>query len=193
MRKVAHAPSDPLRTRRSWFALTGTPGCGKSSVAARLGPGAHAVEVADLALKMGTGRRIRGGVEVDLNRTAASLRRQRGAVGVLVGHVAHLLPIRNVIVLRCHPLQLDLRLRASERFGRRAREENVGTEALDLILVEARTRRRRIWEVDTTDRSIDWVARRVSRILTGGSPPGAAGVDWLADPAVTEHLLHPPR
>ena len=184
-------PGNRRRAPRAWFALTGTPGCGKSAAAARLGPGVAVEEVAALAVRLGTARRLRHGVEVDLARTAARFRR-RGPPGVVVGHLAHLLPIRNAIVLRCHPIELDGRLRASGRFSRRQRAENVAAEALDLILAEARSRRRRIWEVDTSGRSPAGVGRALGRIVAGDVPPtGPSGVDWLADPAVTEYLLRP--
>lgn len=191
--RIADIARGSPAARRPWFALTGTPGCGKSSVAARLGTGVLTVEVGDLAQSLGTGRRTRGGVEVDLARTAAAFRDRRAASGVLVGHLAHLLPIRNVILLRCHPMELDRRLRRAGHAGVRDRVENVGAEALDIILTEAQARGRRIWEIDTTDRSVAWVGRAVARILTGELPPRRADVDWLTDPAVTEYLLHPPR
>ena len=71
---------------------------------------------------------------------------------LVVGHLAHLLPIRDAIVLRCEPRELDRRLR-QRGVAAEPRAENVTAEATDLILLEAIDRRRRIWEIDTTRRT----------------------------------------
>jgi len=93
-----------------------------------------------------------------------------------------------MIVLRCHPLELERRLRSS---GRDAREvqENVVAEAVDRILIEALRRAKRVWEVDTTGRTVRSVAQEVRRLFRARPAPRFGQVDWLADPAVTEQLL----
>ena len=173
------------------LAITGTPGTGKSSVAARLGRSAHAVEVAELAERTGTARPTRRGVEVDLARLRTALRRPHGwgDARVVVGHLAHLLPVRDVVVLRCHPHELARRLLLARRGTARERRENVLAEALDVVLAEAVRPGRRVWEVDTTDRTVGAVARRVGRLLARRGRPSYGGVDWLSDPEVTAHLL----
>lgn len=171
-------------------ALTGTPGTGKTTVARRLGSRWRVLEVADLAERFGTGRRREGGWVVDISATARSLSACRHPpADLVVGHLAHFLPIRDVIVLRCHPQELRRRLARSRPSSQRDRHANLVAEATDTILVEAVELRRRIWEIDTTGRSPASVAREVSaRIRTRGRP-SYGRVDWLADPAVTEHLL----
>ncbi|MGB6442765.1 MAG: AAA family ATPase, partial [Thermoplasmata archaeon] len=98
-------------------ALTGTPGTGKSSVAERLAPRWHCVEVASLARTHHAARTVAGGVEVDLPRLRRELAKPGGLRGidVVVGHLAHLLPVRDVVVLRCHPIELEQRLRRARR------------------------------------------------------------------------------
>jgi adenylate kinase len=170
-------------------ALTGVPGTGKSAAAARLASRFRVVEVADLALAWGLATRVRSGVSVDVPRLARRYRRSPPDVDLVVGHLAHLLPVRDVVVLRCHPRVLARRLVRSHRGSARERRENYVAEALDFVLLEALRPGRRVWEVDTTNRTADAVARAVTRIL--GRRPGSrfGHVDWLADPAVTEHLL----
>lgn len=176
-------------------ALTGTPGTGKTSVARALAPGVASIEVGELALQCSSGRKIRGGVEIDLDRLAESLRRRtvRSRVDLLIGHVAHLLPVRDVIVLRCHPLELGRRLERAGRRSARERRENVLAEALDVVLVEARRPGRRVWEIDTTGRRVADVAHEVARRLRHRGPSRYGGIDWLADPRVTATLLDPGR
>lgn len=177
--------------RTARIALTGTPGTGKSAVAAAL-PGRYGVtEVSDLALRFGSGRRVRGGVEVDLARLARRMRAvpDPDLPTVLVGHLAHLLPIEDAIVLRCQPVELARRLKRAKRGTETDRRANVEAEATDVVLVEALSLGRRVWEVDTTGRSVAAVARAVSGIVRTRRHPGAGEIDWLSDPQVTDYLL----
>ena len=185
-------PGRPRTPRRLPVALTGTPGVGKSAVAALLSGRWRVVEVADLALRTGTGRRTRGGVRVDLERLRTRLRRSPDAGGpieVVVGHLAHLLPVRGAIVLRCHPLALERRLVRARRGRPADRAANVVSEALDLVLVEALGELLPVVEIDTTGLHVAEVAARVDRALRRGVRPRRGHVNWLADPAVTAHLL----
>ena len=176
-------------------ALSGTPGVGKSSVARALAPPLTSVEVGELALRCSAGRKIREGIEVDLDRLAGLLRRRslRPRVDLLVGHVAHLLPVRDVIVLRCRPIELARRLERAHRGTARERRTNAVAEALDIVLVEALRPGRRVWEIDTTGRRVDEVAREVARRVRRRGPSRYGGIDWLGDPKVTATLLDPGR
>ncbi|MGI0071424.1 MAG: AAA family ATPase [Thermoplasmata archaeon] len=176
-------------------ALTGTPGTGKSAVAAALAPTLRAIEVADLAARFGAARRVRGGVEVDVPALRRRLRRAGALrrVDLVVGHLAHLLPIRDAVVLRCHPAELERRLRAARRGSAAERRGNVIAEATDVVLFEAAGPGRRVWEIDTTGRSVAAVAREVRRRLRVRGRSKYGRVDWLADARVTAHLLDRPR
>jgi adenylate kinase len=176
------------------LALTGTPGTGKSRVARELEGTLASVEVSDLAVRLGAGRRLRNGVAVDLPRLRRALAR-RGAWGdaeLVVGHLAHLLPVRDVIVLRCRPTELERRLVRAHRGTPRERFDNFVAEATDVILFEALAGRRRVWEVDTTGRSVAAVAREVARRVRVRGAPRYGSVRWLADARVTAHLLDRP-
>jgi adenylate kinase len=177
-----------------WFALTGTPGTGKSSVAAYLPSDWKPVEVAEIARALGAARPSPfGGTVVDLERMRRRFPAPDGSVQVVVGHLAHLLPIRDVFLLRCHPTELERRLLASRHGSRRERFENVVVEAIDVILVEARARHRRVWEVDTTGRTPRSIAATIVRLVRGHARPRSGRVNWLADPNVTDYLLRQSR
>ncbi|MGI0130202.1 MAG: AAA family ATPase [Thermoplasmata archaeon] len=176
-------------------ALTGTPGTGKTAVSARLSSQLRVIEVGELALALGAGRRVRGGVEVDVRRLGR-LVGDRGAlegVDLVVGHLAHLLPVRDVVVLRCHPVELERRWERAGRAGAPDRRANFVVEATDAVLIEAVRPGRRVWEVDTTGRSVAAVAREVARRLRERGRSAFGAVDWLADRRVTAHLLDRPH
>jgi adenylate kinase len=172
------------------IALTGTPGTGKTSVARRLSP-LRTMEVAELARAWGVARTLRHSVEVDLPALVRAARAPRAfsEVDVVVGHLAHLLPLRDVVVLRCHPLELDRRLRNAPRGGPSERRENVAAEATDLIRWEALGPGRRVYQIDTTRRSVLSVARDVTRFERSRAPGPTPRIDWLSDPRVTDYLL----
>jgi adenylate kinase len=192
-RSVRRSPDDrsPRSTRPGPIALTGTPGVGKSSTAAFLTTAGLVGEVGDFAVATGCGRRQGRTVTVDLPRLEREFSALHRAVGldVYVGHLAHLLPIRDVVVLRCHPLELARRLGRARRGTRSDREANVVAEAIDLVLREAVAPRRRVWEVDTTGRTKADVATEVRRCIARRSSSRFGKVDWLADPRVTDYLL----
>ncbi len=172
-------------------ALTGTPGTGKSTVGDRLRRRLRVVEVAELAREHGAARGSGRHVEVDLTRLNRSLRRPGALDGVdlVVGHLAHLLPVGEAIVLRCHPVELLGRLRRARRGTATDRHENFVCEATDVVLLEALDLRPSVFEIDTTARPVETVVREVRRRLAAGGPSRVGIVDWLADPRVTRHLL----
>ncbi|MFI5418903.1 MAG: adenylate kinase family protein [Candidatus Lutacidiplasmatales archaeon] len=176
-------------------ALTGTPGTGKSSVADALPRRIRREEVAEAALRLGAGHRNGRAVHVDLDALAKRLKREGGLGGpqVLVGHLAHLLPVRHVVLLRCDPRVVERRLARARRGTRVSRRENASAEATDAILFEALERAQVVYEIDTTRRSPGSVAREVTRWMEGAREPRFGTVDWLSVPAVTAQLLAPIR
>lgn len=181
-------PRSRKRTAR-WAALTGTPGTGKSTIARSLARPWDTIEVASLARKVGAARGSGRGVTVDLDRLRDRMPARPERPTVVVGHLAHLLPVDRVLLLRCHPLELSRRLSRRRSFSARARRENLVSEAIDLIRWEAEAAGRGALEVDTSGRSPLSVARECSRLLSAARPRAPPRVDWLADPRVTEELL----
>jgi len=172
-------------------AITGTPGTGKSAVGRELARSLRVVEVAALARKRGAARTVGGHLEVDVDRLVRSLRRDRTLerYDAIVGHLAHLLPVSQAIVLRCHPTELLRRLRRARRGTADDRQENFVCEATDIVLAEAIATGRPVFEVDTTHRSPISVAREVRLRIARGGRSRIGSVDWLSDRQVTAHLL----
>jgi len=172
-------------------ALTGTPGTGKSAVGRLLAGAFGVLEVDELARRHGAARGAGRAVEIDLVRLRQALREPTawGNADLIVGHLAHLLPVREAIVLRCHPVELLARLRRGRRGSPADRHANFVCEATDVVVGEALAERRPVYEIDTTGRSAGAVAREVRQRVAAGGPTRVGTVDWLSDPAVTKHLL----
>ena len=162
-------------------ALTGTPGTGKSSVAAELERRGYAVVSLD---RLAEERKLVDGYdaarrtkEVDVEALDKEIR-VAAKLGFLVAHYSHLMSVNLAIVLRCHPRILAERLKARGWPGAKVRE-NVEAEAIDVITQEALGRLPFVYEIDTTSTTPEAVAGVVLEILQGkvaGREPGH--LDW---------------
>ncbi len=162
-------------------ALTGTPGTGKSSVAAVLERrGYYVLPLDRFAEEHGLVAgfdKARSTKEVDVDAMDREVQ-VPAKLGFLVGHYAHLLTVDLAVVLRCRPRALEVRLRA-RGWPEAKVHENVEAEAIDAITQEAAGRLRKVYEVDTTSATPEASADAVLEILRGkteGHEPGR--VDW---------------
>ncbi|WP_254534531.1 adenylate kinase family protein [Halomarina litorea] len=177
-------------------AVTGTPGTGKTTVSDLVETDLDVVHLNDVVREEGFHEGEdpdRGSLYADLDRVAEWL----GDRACLVeSHLAHHLDADRVVVLRCHPDEVEARLRERGESEEKAREneastkspqalaryarENAEAEALDVILSEAVARHGldHVYEIDTTDRTPDAVARDVEAVLRGDRDPSAGTVDF---------------
>lgn len=176
-----------------WIALTGTPGVGKSTLVDRLR--LHGILNVDLA-RFAHDYELVEGVDpvrnsniIDPARVGPKLKTfvQKGALVLLESHWSHEVPgVDYAIVLRLKPSELRVRL---ERRGwpEKKIRENLEAEGTDVILQEAIAGlgKANVFEVDTTGRDVDAVAKVVYSIVKG--PKGALSkfkpgqVDWSDD------------
>jgi len=176
-------------------ALTGTPGTGKSAVAGLLEKeyGYRIVDVNRAARECGcvVGRDEERGtdiVDADALREALALTNDADGVVVLEGHLSHLLDAELVVVLRCHPAELGIRLQEKGFSPAKARE-NLEAESVDVALIEAVDVHGvdAVFEVDTTSLTLAETAEMVRALVEGDlnvcqtHRPG--NVDWLAEGA----------
>lgn len=167
------------------IALTGTPGTGKTTVAALL-----PFKVVDINSLVKAGLNVgvdpmRGCLEADMEALADLFKKEtespeeKEGITILEGHFSHRFADW-AIVLRLAPAMLSERL-AARGYSEEKIQENLEAEALDVILVEAAESCSRVDEIDTTNRSPEDVANLVKRIVGGELrlPPGQ--VDWLVD------------
>lgn len=95
---------------------------------------------------------------------------------ILEGHLAHFLDLDYCIVLRCRPDKLRERL--SERdYSEQKIEENIESEKLDIILSQAVQRQEKVFEIDTTDKSVEEVVEEIKSAVSEGKE-NYGDVDW---------------
>lgn len=160
--------------------ITGTPGTGKSAVSTELANrGYPVVHITDLIDEYVTG--------YDEDRQTRIIDTDRWihdfvyVEGFVEGHLAHLLPCDQVVVLRCHPHTLKSRL-MKRGYTDEKIDENVEAELIDLILVETleEHEERAVFEIDTTEMPIPACADVIEEVYTGIRTPSSGIVSWLA-------------
>lgn len=165
-------------------ALTGTPGTGKTTVAALL-----PFRVIDLnavireeGLTLGSDP-DRGCLIADVEALAGRLEElapeEEDGIVVLEGHFSHQFATE-AIVLRTRPQVLRERL-FQRGYSEEKVRENLEAEFLDVVLVEAAEWCDRVSEIDATSLSPEEVAALVVKILRRdiAMPPGE--VDWTGE------------
>lgn len=177
------------------IALTGTPGTGKSTVAALL-----PCRVIDINALVKDGLNLgvdpeRGCLEADMDGLEKRLDELDAAnsdnaaddtkandaakIAILEGHISHYFADW-AIVLRLNPKELRKRLQARGYSDKKIRE-NLEAEALDVILIEAMEFCNRVDEIDTTGLSPAEVADVVVGIIQGKIRRLPGQVSFLED------------
>jgi adenylate kinase len=160
------------------IAVTGTPGVGKTTVAQSLAE-ELGYEYFDATERVNEG--ASSGYDEDRGVPVADIDSLDDEVPedtVIDGHISHRLSPDYVVVLRCAPDVLRRRL--EERgWPEEKTEENVNSEALDIVLAEALESDAPVFEYDTTDATPDETARRLLRAIEEREERHGV-VDWSA-------------
>ncbi|EMA47289.1 adenylate kinase family protein [Halococcus saccharolyticus] len=181
-------------------AVTGTPGSGKTTATDRLAArddGSNADDsggvegtldlvhlnevIREEGLSTGTDA-DRDSLVADLDGVEAWLddRQTTADIALVESHLAHWLNADRVVVLRCHPAELEDRLAARGEPDATI-TENAESEALDVILGEAVERHSRdaVYEIDATDRAPEDVASEIRAVIAGEREPSAGTVSFV--------------
>jgi len=149
------------------IAITGTPGTGKTGVCKALGLDCMDLNsvIADQGFYTGVDIE-RGCLIAYLARLKEYVRNKEKEHKLLVieGHLAHFMMPDVAIVLRANPIVLAERLKQKE-FPPQKIKENVEAETLDIILAEAVERCEVVYEVDTSEKSVEEVVSLVRAII----------------------------
>jgi adenylate kinase len=162
-------------------AVTGTPGTGKTTATDLVESDLDVVHLNEVVETEG----LYSEVDEDRDSLVADLDAVREWLGdrddvQVESHLAHHLDADRVVVLRCHPEQLERRLLERGEHESKARE-NAESEALDVILAAAveRHSRDRVYEIDTTDRDPGAVAQKIEAVIAGTREPSAGEVSFV--------------
>jgi len=162
-------------------AVTGTPGTGKTTVTEHLDTDLDVIHLNE-HIKAGG---LDAGIDEDRNSVVADFDAVAdfldGRTDVLFeSHLAHNVAADRVVVLRAHPETIVDRL--TERGESAASiQENAESEALDVILSEAVEHHgtENVYEIDTTDRTVEAVADDVAAVVAGEREPSAGTVSFI--------------
>jgi adenylate kinase len=174
--------------------LTGTPGTGKTSVSRFLEKKKHwnVIHLNELIKEEHLYSEIdekRDAVIADMDLIKEKLQEMINEgdkeVTIIESHLSHYIADL-VIILRVHPQELEKRLN-TRGYSEDKIKENFEAEALDVILIEAFEWCKRVYEINTTGKSVEEVGQEVEiivdHILSGSEEempqyqPGS--IDWI--------------
>ena len=162
-------------------AVTGTPGTGKTTATDLVDTDLEVIHLNEVIKS----EDLSQGEDAERDTLVADLDAVEEWLGdrddVLIdSHLAHNLPVDEVVVLRCHPEELEDRLRERGESEAKA-TENAESEALDVVLTEAVADHGvdAVYEIDATDRSPAEVAGEIERVLAGEREPSAGEVTYI--------------
>ncbi len=150
-------------------ALTGTPGTGKTTVAELLREKYRVVHLNEFTEARREYDESRDTYVVDIDYLQKKVDEvHEDEVLIVEGHYAQDMHVDIAIVLRCHPDELKRRLKSRE-YSEMKIMENVEAEAMGIITEECLDLfpEEKVYEVDTTNRSPEEVARAVEEIISG--------------------------
>jgi len=166
------------------YAITGTPGTGKTSVSAELRSRGYNVIDMNAHIRehglLGDLDISRDTHEVDLDDLNDSLQEFRDSENLFLmdSHLSHFMDCSGIIVLRCRPGVLADRLKA-RGYSCEKVLENVQSEVLDVILCEATESDIPVYEVDCSAGDVSDSADSIEKILKGNTADYLPGkTDW---------------
>ncbi|HJU12910.1 MAG TPA: AAA family ATPase [Candidatus Nitrosotalea sp.] len=166
--------------------ITGNPGTGKHTVAARLARelGLELVDINKMAISEGLAEKAKGALDVDVAKLKKVIEKKVPKGALVVGHLApYVVPRRRVevaVVLRRSPYELE-RVYKKRKYDRKKMIENLGSEILGVTYYDTvkGVGRKKTFQIDTTGRSVADTARRI-KSLFAKKRLRQDSVDWLA-------------
>jgi adenylate kinase len=116
---------------------------------------------------------------LDMDRLEKEIKKIKGNI-ILEGHTSHLFPVNIAIVLRCNPEILKKRLEKRYPTNLSKVQENLEAEILGVITSEAVMKNKKVYEIDTSEKSVEQNVDEILKILDGKTDDFKVGkIDWL--------------
>ena len=159
------------------IAVTGTPGCGKTTFCSTSNH--RTITVEEIAAEYGCLGEVEddGAAPIDVERLANTVIWPEEETLLVDGHLSHLLPVDAIILIRCHPSILRQRL-SQRSYSDSKIEENVECELIGVISAECLENP--CLEMDSAS-GIDAMIANAERWITDGFKPRRPneGIDWI--------------
>lgn len=165
----------------AWITVTGTPGTGKTSITEKLGDllDYKVVHLNEFYEEHDIGEKDNYGEKtIDTEKMAETLDKKldKDKNIIIEGHLSHHIESDYCIVLRCNPGELEERL-SKRDYSKQKIEDNVQSEILDLILVEAIEKQESIIEFDTAGSTVEKSAEKLEEKIVN-KETGYGEIDW---------------
>ncbi len=166
------------------IAISGTPCTGKTDISKLLSKkiNYNLISINELAEKLDAFvgyDKDRESRILDMNRLEKEIKKLKGNI-ILDGHTSHLFPVDIVIVLRCNPEILKKRLEKRYPSNPLKIQENLEAEILGVITSEAVMKNKKVYEIDTSEKSVKNNVDDILKILDGKPDDFKVGkIDWL--------------
>jgi adenylate kinase len=166
------------------ISISGTPCTGKTEVSKLLSKKLKykLIQVNELAEKLNsfTGYDKKRECKIlDMNKLEKEIDKIKGDV-IIEGHTSHLFPVDIIIVLKCDPEILKKRLGKRYPSNPSKVQENLEAEILGVITSEAVMNNKKVYEIDTSDKSVEESVNDVLKVLKGRTEEFKVGkIDWL--------------
>ncbi len=171
--------------------ITGTPGTGKTTVSEKISKilNLKLINIAEFVkekkLLIGYDKEMQSFI-VDIEKARKYLEKitdDESTLFIIEGHVIDIIPAKRVrlcIVLRLNPRILGKRL-YNRGYPKEKIMNNLESEVLDVLLIEALQRfgEEKVFEIDTSNLSIEEVVSRVLKIIKEGKNGRPGSVNWF--------------